>query len=383
MTIRIAYAVHQYASGGLERCVAHLVNALSDDFSPSIISFCPITADPHWIERSGVTVLSLEKCRGNDPALIYRLMRYLKSESIDVVHSNNWGTLTECSLACRLANVYHIHAEHSQQDRHAVMHRGVNRWVHGSLRRIAFNRCEAVVACADSVRAGIEQHWSFPKNRVTCIANGVQHPKRKGKIDFRSRLGIGHTGHLVGSIGRLVTLKGFDDLLRAVALLRQQKIEITLAIVGEGPGRDQLQQLANELDIDDRVHLLGQQCEIGDFLYDVDVYANSSHTEAMSMSMLEAMSAGCPIVASDVGDARVMLQSEFQCGTVVASRSPDQLADAIANYINRPTLRQSHANSAIKAWQKYYSLEKMTLQFESLYRKTVSPSANSNRQVVA
>lgn len=368
--MRIAYLLNRYAPGGLERCVAHLVNGLdSAKFVPSVISFRMLTEVPDWIDRDDVTISSLQKKRGNDIGLIYRLVRMFRRDKIDLAQSHNWATLVETSLACRIAGVVHVHAEHSQQERFSNSSRGSRRWLHGVARRAAFKRCAAVVACAHSVRQGIESEWGFPASRVACIANGVGRPSQAGLLDLRKDLGIPSTAFVVGSVGRLFALKGFDVLIHAAKRLVQEGIDVHVVLIGDGPEESRIRQLTDELAMQNNVHLTGYRKEIGDWLSVMNIYANASHTEAMSMSILEAMSMGLPVVATDVGDSRVLLESDEVCGTVVPAGDPTAMASALKQYILDPLLQQQHGEIATRKYSERYTLDTMVSNYQSLYMR--------------
>ena len=112
--VRIAFVVHTFDMGGLERCVARLVNRLDPArFEPMIVCMDRNGDAAGWLQRPDVPIVELRKRAGNDPAVIRRLAKTLRENRIDVVHSHNWGTLLETVLARRWAKTaYHGHAEH-------------------------------------------------------------------------------------------------------------------------------------------------------------------------------------------------------------------------------------------------------------------------------
>lgn len=366
--VRIAFVVTKYAAGGLERCVAHLVNRLpEDEFSPSLLSFGGLENAPNWVTRDGVIPVSMQKCAGNDFRLVLRLARWLRENDIAIAHSHNWGTLVETSLACRLAGVIHVHAEHSQQDRLGTATTGWRREAQAMLRRFAFRNCGAVVACADTVRQGIDSQWKFPATGVTTVANGVQHPTRGIETDVRKSLGITDSAFLVGSVGRLETLKGFDTLIGAVKNMTDGGVDAHAVIVGDGPQLQPLSALAIQFGLEQRIHLVGYHAHVGDWMSAMDVYVNCSHTEAMSMSILEAMSCGLPVVASDVGDSRILLQAHETCGIIVPTRDPVALSEALKSYAYDQPLQFQHGKLAAEVYDRHYTLERMIQAYRELY----------------
>ncbi|TWU19999.1 glycosyltransferase [Allorhodopirellula heiligendammensis] len=371
--IRIAFVVTRYAAGGLERCVAHLVNRLpADQFAPEIVSFGDLGSAPDWVTREQIMPVSMNKRAGNDLRLVFRLARWLKANQIQIAHSHNWGTLVETSLACRLAGVVHVHAEHSQQDRLGTATAGLRREAQAKLRRFAFRKCGAVVACAETVRQGIEEQWAFPAASVVTIPNGVQRPASGVDSQVRQSLGIADSAILVGSVGRLEALKGFDTLIRATKELVDSGIDVHTVIVGDGPQQQSLQQLIVQCELGERVHLVGYHANVGDWMSAMDVYVNCSHTEAMSMSILEAMSCRLPIVASDVGDSSILVQSRAKCGMVVPAGDPVCLARSLAQYAGDPPLRNRHGASSECVYENHYTLDHMIQGYRKLYMRLLS-----------
>lgn len=112
---------------------------------------------------------------------------------------------------------------------------------------------------------------------------------------------MGRQGPLIGSIGRLSKEKGFDVLLKAVAEIKKTIPDIQLALLGNGPCSEELQALAKALDIEENVWFAGYVENAGRYVSLLRVYVNSSFTEGMPVTLLEAMRARCPVVASNVG----------------------------------------------------------------------------------
>ena len=130
-------------------------------------------------------------------------------------------------------------------------------------------------------------------------------------------------------MGRLVPLKDYAGAVSAVSLLTRAGHDVHLVLIGDGPERERLAAEAQAAGIQQRVHLVGHQTDPLPWLRILDVYVNSSRTEAMNMGILEAMAAGLPVIATDVGDAAVMLGGTPPAGRIVPAREPAALAEAV------------------------------------------------------
>ncbi len=140
---------------------------------------------------------------------------------------------------------------------------------------------------------------------------------------------------LIGALGRLHDQKGFDILVRAAAVLRDQGIGFHLRIGGEGEDRGKLEGLIRDFDLGDRIELAGWISPPGPFLADLDLFVVPSRYEPFGLVVIEAMAAGTPIVASALeGPQEVLADGRF--GRLVASEDPEALARALSEAMGRP-----------------------------------------------
>ena len=368
----VAYIVHGFAVGGVERCVAHLANHLDRSrFQPLIISLTRSGDAADWIDRDDVRILEINKRSGNDPAAVVRLAKLLREQNVDVVHSHNWGTLIETSVARRWGRVpCHVHTEHGQG-----LHEGIGS-LKGRLRRVAtrwaFNRADAVVVCAESVRPLVRARSGFPESRIRFLPNGVEDPLERPKnvqpADLRQQLGISEEALVVGSVGRMVDVKDFPAAVAAISLLQRERVPVHLVLVGDGPNLKPLQTHIRDLGLTHRVHLAGWHANVEDWLRLFDVYVNCSRSEAMSMGILEAMAAHLPIVATDVGDNRSLVTgSDESCGRVVQAGSPKDLASGIKGMLSTSSCREQWSQQARQRYETTFSIAQMVERHQSLY----------------
>jgi glycosyltransferase involved in cell wall biosynthesis len=208
------------------------------------------------------------------------------------------------------------------------------------------------------------------------ITNGVDAPPHdcsgEAANGLRASLGIPTDTKVVGSVGRLVPVKSFETLLQSTALLSESGVPVELILVGEGECRSRLTQIAGDLGIIDHVHLVGEQENVGDWLMTMQLYVNCSLSEGMSQAVLEAMSMGLPIVATDVGANRRLVSGVNGCGLVVQPGTPQQLADAIRQIVSSSELTHGYAANARRRHTQEYGIERMLSDYEKLYRNVTS-----------
>ena len=315
---RVAYIVHTFDVGGLERCVAHFANHLDRaQFRPIVICLSRSGTAAQWIVDDDVQIIEMRKRPGNDVGVVRRLARTLRERHVDVVHSHNWGTLLETVLARRWARIpVHVHAERGTL-LGSLQVRGLRSRLRAMAARWAMNRADCVVTVAEAVRQKLLQRCGRLRTPVRLIPNGVEVPAVTGPeaapSKLRESLGISAEATVLGSVGRLVPVKDFGTAIDALSELRHQQRAIHFVLVGDGPEREALAVRARERGVEDRVHLVGQRQDVGNWLAMMDVYLNVSQSEGMSQSILEAMAVGLPMVVTDVGDNAVLVD-----GTVAA-----------------------------------------------------------------
>jgi glycosyltransferase involved in cell wall biosynthesis len=371
MSVVVAYVVHTFDIGGIERCVARLANGLDPArFRPLVVCLSKQGAASKWIERGDVPVIALNKPARNSRRTVRRLAELLREHQVDVVHSHNWGTLVETVLARRSAHTpVHIHTEHGQGLHEGL--RGPRRWVRRLARRWAFERVDQLLVCAESVRPLIHTQCGFPEERMQFLPNGVDEPCIASNGDtppaLRRRLGIGPDAFVVGSVGRLAAVKSFGTAIRATAILRERGVDVHLVLVGDGPEEESLRRMAGEAGLGKFVHLVGRHEDVSPWLDLLDVYVNCSRSEAMSLGILEAMAARRPMVVSDVGDNRRLAGGDDGCGVVVPPERPDELAGALQVLRADPGRRERLSHNAGERFEREYSTRRMLADHSALY----------------
>lgn len=223
-----------------------------------------------------------------------------------------------------------------------------------SLKRITSRRLAAHVAVSESTADTIAADAGLPSGRMIVLHNGVPEPAR-GTSEPGLRRPV------VGAVGRLEPLKGFDVLIDALAELPG----VTAVVAGEGPAREALLQRARERSVADRFVLLGRQHEIGPFLRSLDVFVLPSRLEGLSLALLEAMAAQAAAVATDVGGTREAL-APGETGLLVPPDDAPALAGAIRTLLEDDRLRERFGTRAHEVWLARFTEERMQKSYADL-----------------
>ena len=364
---RVAYVVHTFDMGGLERCIARLANHLDRSrFEPLVICLNRTGDAGDWITAADVDIVELHKRPGNDPRVIGRLAHELRQQRVDLVHSHNWGTLLETTLAAlRAGTSARVHAEHG------LKQSGWKRYLRASLSRWSLLRTDALVAIADGVRDRLAQLGNRVADHVTLIPNGVddtscREPGRRRR-ELRKQLNIPDSATVLGSVGRLAPVKDFATAIETLTCLHRHHPETHLVLVGGGPERKALEAKVGEAGLGGRVHLVGQQQNISHWLTTFDVFVNSSLHEGMSLSILEAMAAGLPLAVTDVGENGALAGGSAPCGRVVPAGDARALAAAVRPMLEDSTVRRVLGERARRRFEDHYRTERMVDRYQQLY----------------
>lgn len=240
-----------------------------------------------------------------------------------------------------------------------------------ALKRATSRRLAAHVAVGTRAARAVEQIAGLPSNSLRVIYNGVPDhpavPDHAGAPDRPRSARAPVPGFTVGSVGRLDAQKGYDVLIRAVSTLPS----VQLVLVGDGPERGELERLATELGMRERLHLPGWTDSARAHLASFDVFALPSRYEGFPLSILEAMSSGLPVVATDVGDVREAVRPG-RTGLLVQPDDAVGLADALRRVLGDGAERSAMGLAARKLAQRHFTSAVMVREFESLYEEILS-----------
>jgi len=379
--LRIGLVVHTFNMGGLERCVSHLLNRLDRKrFAPSLVCMDRNGTAQEWLKVDDVQVFEMQKPPGQaKPAFYRRLRDCFREQRFELVHSHNWGTLLETSIASVMAGgVIHVHSERGTvlggSTARSLLRRQINRWI----LRGALSHCDAVLAVDDSVAGRVAKASGYRQERIRVIPNGVPCPdcpdRQEARRQNRAALGIAPEDIVLCSLGRLVPVKGFDLLIAAVARVRDQGTRLHLILAGDGPLKESLQAQATQAGVGDQVHFVGRTTRVGEWLATSDLFINSSLSEGMSQAIVEAMAFGLPLVVTDVGGNAWLVGGGTPAGMVVPPQDVGELAGGILRVVNDPALREQFRLAGMKRAETQFGLQPMIDQYEELYERLARAS---------
>jgi glycosyltransferase involved in cell wall biosynthesis len=238
----------------------------------------------------------------------------------------------------------------------------------GRLNRLLTSITDGFIAVADSHGEFLATREGFPAERVFVIPNGVDTARFAPLPDaasVRHEIGVGPTDPVVSIVAVLRPEKNHELFLDVVRRVTQQTADAKFLIVGDGPRREQLEQLAAELGVAASVRFLGTRDDVPRLLSTSNVFALTSHNEASPVSILEAMSVGKPVVATNVGSIGEAV-SDGHTGYLVPSGDAAAFAQCVVELVENPLRAQAMGVAAREAVVARWSVDAMVRGYERL-----------------
>lgn len=367
----VVHMLYRFAAGGLENVIVQLVNGLPrDSFRHTIIALSE--ADPDFakrIERDDVTIIALNKPPGQPFKLYPRVFQLLRRLKPDVLHSCNLAALEFVPIAALAGVPLRVHAEHGWE--FAEMAGG--NWRYRLLRKLYNPFVSRFIVVARPLHAYLTKILGIAEYRVHLLLNGVDterfRPARTSDLQPADFPFTRDQHWVIGTVGRLVPIKNQRLLIDAFIVLVQTNRpgvdRMRLAIVGEGPLREQISEPLQVAGLIDRLWLPGARSDIPELLRSIDCFVLPSLSEATSCTLQEAMATGLQIIATEVGGNADLLDGG-RIGRLVPSGDTSAMADAIyEGFQNESNTRTSLV--ALEAAREKYSLPLVMQRYADLF----------------
>ena len=356
--MRVAHLVLTLDHGGLEYLAIQMSEHLQRRGIRSPIVVLTEGALVGEARRRGVETFVMHKGKGFDVRVVFALRRLLREQSIDVLHTHNFAPLIYGSLAARLCGIGTVNTRHGR----AALKTHPLIWA----------LTDRVVAVSEDARYELVRHNRIRPDKVRVVINAIDLTRSKGALaptrNRRLELGLPAEAPLCGIVGRLSPEKDHRTLLGAIEVLRKSGSTAHLVIVGGGPLEGELKSLARSLGLDDCVHFMGFRSDVADLLPLFDLFVLSSKEEGISLTLIEAMAAGLPIVATRVGgNPEVVVHGET--GLLVEAGEKAALANAIETLLAEPDTRRRMGLRGRERAILRFDLERLIDEYVAIYRE--------------
>lgn len=300
-----------------------------------------------------------------DPLALWRLKRLLRELNPDILHT--W--LFAANAYGRLAVGWRPHPKV------IVSERCVDTWKSGwqlALDRALIPRTTRLVGNSRSV-AEFYRGLGVPEDRLAVIPNGIELPSEEpaDRAAVLEELNIPPNAKVVGYVGRLAAQKRVRDLVWAAELLRQLVDPVYFLFVGDGPDRDWLMRFAQDVNCFPQTRFLGHRADVPRLLRAMDVFWLASDFEGMSNSIMEAMAAGVPIVASDIPPNRELVVPG-ETGYLVKVGDSVGFNQFTLRLLRDPELARSFGKAGRERIGEEFSISRMVNAYAALYREVLT-----------
>jgi len=388
--IRILHVVENLSLAGLEYGVIKQVTRLDPViFSPMICCLRFRFEETRSLLGDKIPVFELQKTSGRDLPVIVRLAFLLRKQRVDIVHSHNWRTFFYTIMASLIARTpVIIHGEHGREvpsapQRQQFIEGLMGRWV------------DSFVTVSLSLGKELPDSFKIDPKKIVTIPNGVNQESFRQIFQIESirrDLQLSSDSQVILMVGGLRPVKDHETLIRAFSRIKKDLPKAHLLIVGTDYGKGiqkKLEDLCKTHDIEKAVQFLGIRYDIPQLMQLSNVYVNTSLFEGMSNTILEAMAAACPVIATRVGGNPELVVDNVT-GYLFEPKDDIQLSEGLKELLLNLDLAMKMGGAGQKRVEQNHSMTVMIKRYENLYQEvwwrksqTRNTSKKNRKQLIA
>ena len=367
--VNLLHLIDDIDIGGTERGLLNLVSSLDWNKYNSLV--CSFEKGPlaSAFETQGIEPIIMEKRYSCDLILLFKLLRLIQEKRIHLIHcrllfATIYGGI--CASLLRIPFVVSIHGKSIFE-----LKRGIT-----SL-RMAERYARKIIAVSKSLKDELTEIFGLKPEKITVIHNGVDFNKYSNCVSAvsKTKLGIKSSDYVIGSVGTLRSVKGYEYLLLSVPKVLQIFPNTKFVIAGDGPLKEELQKLACELNIQHDVIFLGYRKDIPDVLSAFDIFVLPSLTEGSPNALLEAMASSKPVIATKVGGIPEIIL-DGTTGVLVPSKNSAKLSVAILDLLEDENKRIAMGNAGFERVKEHFSPEATARKYEQVYEEALYAKEN-------
>jgi len=371
---RLLVVIDEMEVGGSQRQVVHLLTGLDRTrWQPELVYFREHSFLIDTLEQAGVSAHHLPKRSRIDIGFFFALVRLLRRGHYDVIHAFSltaeFWTLLALQLQRRapplIASIRGLYLRQSKRFW----------WI----KRFVLSRCAAVISNSNAGAEAAAQRGERDRATIEVIGNGVLLPEpitSQACRELRAHVGAPIDGVFALFVGRLVEQKNVVCLLDAMAAIPASQ-RPWLALAGDGPLRKSLMAHAAEVGVIGQIAFLGERADVTPLMQTADFLVLPSHDEGLSNALLEAMAAGCPVIASAVGGSPELVEHEHT-GLLFPRDDRAALAQCMTRLTSDPELRRRLSRQARARAERRHSIPALVAATQSVYERCIGSARPSN-----
>ena len=371
--LRLLQVVLSLTLGGTEKMVYDIVRHVDKSrIQPVICCLDEPGVLGDKLHKEGYPVYALNRKPGFNWEIAGQILRLVDKESIDIVNAQQYTPFVYAALA----RLHRMITGGGRFPRIVFTEHGINYPYKRKIKRYLLN--PALFMLADEIttiskftKSILVKYENYPASRMKVIYNGIAIDHFSKNIDVarkKESIGLQNDSKVIGIVARLDPVKNHPMLLSAFRAVLSLIHNAYLVVVGDGPENARLHSLAEEFNISKNTVFLGARTDISELIKTFDVFALPSLSEGMSITLIEAMAAGVPVVASSVGGNPEVVQDGLT-GYLVPCTSEQELTLRLIECLENGELRTRMGTAAHERARNFFTIEKMVDAYTTLYLK--------------
>lgn len=361
--VLVFHLITELSIGGAQNALLHFLEKMDRDRF-SFLVVCFYNGDSviaQKLRSLGVTVIDLGMIHKYHLNALVKLFLLLKQFRPVILHTWMFHANIPGRILGRLAGVPVIISSEHTMGQEGQFRRWVNRWTSGF--------CDQIVCVSQAVYQFALNQVGLPAHKLIVVPNGIDLEKFKdlpGKIQSRNMLGLPEESLIIGVVGRPRPVKGFHFLISAFVLLEKKVPSATLVFVGNGPDEVQLKRMAAESGVRQKIFFLDDRDDIPNVLPAFDLFVLPSLWEGMPIVILEAMAAGLPVLATQVGGVPELVVPDIT-GILVEPAAPEAWVGVMETLLVDPDLRHRLGKQGRERVETHFGINDSVAKTEGLY----------------
>jgi glycosyltransferase involved in cell wall biosynthesis len=359
---KLLYVITLPDWGGAQRYVLDLAENMRNDFEVTV-AFGQQEKNRDLADRCKESEIATYQFKNlvrpiswrRDFAAVSEIANYIKTAKPDIIHLNSSKAGVLGSFAAKMAGsrakiIYTVHGWVFFEPMNAIKKK-----IYILAERLASYSRDIIIVLGERAKQTAEEYRIAPAEKIKIIRNAITSIKFLSKAEARANLGLPSDAKIVGTIANFFKAKGLQYLIEAAA--KSLNNDIIYAIIGDGSMKDELEAAVHSAGLEKKIMFLGARENASKYLYAFDVFTLPSVKEGMPYVVLEAMHAGLPIVATDVGDVAEML-NDYDNKILVTPGNADSLGEAIVAAMEKSAStnpRQASLDVFLKQMREIYN----------------------------
>lgn len=363
--IKVLYVITALGIGGAEKLLLSIIQKLDlKTFVPVVISLyndCTLYKD---FKKTGARIFCLNYSKKYSPFIILKLLRIMRFEKPDIVHTHLPHATIWGRIAARLSGIKTVFStEHNL----SVWKR--KRFFFYLLYKVTCKWNFKIIAVSKAIKKKIAKEFSVPEQKIVVVYNGIDTIEYDDSIKCPEDL-IKLTRPIIGTVGRLHKIKGHSYLVKAFSKVVQQYPTAHLLIVGDGDQRQNLEKQIIELELNNSVHLLGSRSDVRAILQLIDIFVFPSLEEGLGIALIEACAAGKPYVATNVGGIPEIIK-DGENGFLVSPSDSVALGEKIIQLLKDKEQYKKLASYNQQVIKRKFNIHDKVKTLEQLYLQSL------------